>query len=192
MCCSAVLLAGGKSSRFGSDKALVKIDGVELWRRQISLLRALGPQEIFVAAAEPPVWIDNQLQFVRDAMLNAGPLSGVAAALRECASSHLLVLAVDLPQMTADFLQSLVDLSGESCGAVPKRNGFFEPLAAIYPRENCHALADRQMLAGKLMMQDFVNAALEENLLAVHDVRPSEELLFTNMNAPDDLFSIPR
>jgi molybdopterin-guanine dinucleotide biosynthesis protein A len=188
---SAVLLAGGKSSRFGSDKALAKIEGVELWRRQISLLRALGPQKILVAAAEPPIWIDDQLQFVRDAMPNAGPLSGVAAALRECATLHLLVLAIDLPQMTAHFLQSLVDLSSEGCGAVPKRNGFFEPLIAIYP-QSCLALADRQLRAGKFMMQDFVNVALEEDLLVVHDVQRSEEKLFTNMNAPGDLLSIPR
>ena len=186
---SAVLLAGGKSSRFGTDKALAKIDGVELWRRQFSLLRALGPNEIYVAAAEPPIWIDDQLQFVRDAMPNAGPLSGVAAALCECTTSHLLVLAVDLPQMTAAFLQSLVDLSSEGCGAVPKRNGFFEPLAAIYP-QSCRALADRQLRAGKFMMQDFVSAALEENLLAVHDVQRSEEPLFANMNTPDDQLSI--
>ena len=188
---SAVLLAGGKSSRFGSDKALVKIDGVELWRRQISLLRALGPHEMFVAAAEPPIWIDEQSQFVRDAMPNAGPLSGVAAALRECVTSRLLVLAIDLPQMTAEFLQSLVDLSSESRGAVPRRNGFFEPLAAIYP-QSCRALADRQLLAGKFMMQDFVSAAVEENLIIVRDVRSDEELLFANMNTPDDLLSIPR
>lgn len=188
---SAVLLAGGKSSRFGSDKALVKIDGVELWRRQISLLRARGSHEIFVAAGRPPIWIDDQLQFVRDAMPNAGPLSGVAAALRECTTSHLLVLAVDLLQMTTDFMRSLVDRSSEGCGAVPRRNGFFEPLAAIYP-QSCRALADRQMLAGKLMMQDLVSAALEENLIVVRNVRPDEELLFTNMNTPDDLLSIPR
>ena len=188
---SAVLLAGGKSSRFGSDKAVVKIDGVELWRRQISLLRALGSHEIFVAAADPPIWIDDQVQFVRDAMPSAGPLSGVAAALRECATSHLLALAVDLPQMTADFLRSLVDRSSEGCGAVPKRNGFFEPLAAIYP-QSCRALADRQILAGKLMMQDFVSAALEENLIVVRDLRSGEEPLFTNMNTPDDLLSVPR
>jgi molybdopterin-guanine dinucleotide biosynthesis protein A len=188
---SAVLLAGGKSSRFGSDKAVVKIDGVELWRRQISLLRALDPQEIFVAASEPPIWIDEQLQFVRDAMPNAGPLSGVAAALRECATSHLLVLAIDLPRMAADFLQSLVDLSSESCGVVPRRNGFFEPLAAVYP-QSCRTLADRQLRAGKLMMQDFVSAALEENLLVVRNAQPDDELLFTNMNTPDDLHSIPR
>jgi molybdenum cofactor guanylyltransferase len=188
---SAVLLAGGKSSRFGSDKALVKIEGVELWQRQVSLLRALGPQEILVAAPEPPVWIDDQLRFVRDAMPNAGPLSGVAAALRECSTSHLLVLAIDLPRVTAAFLQSLVDLSSESRGAVPKRNGFFEPLVAIYP-QSCRALADRQLRAGKFMMQDFVSAALEENLIVVRDVRSGEEPLFTNMNTPEDLLSIPR
>jgi molybdopterin-guanine dinucleotide biosynthesis protein A len=187
---SAVLLAGGKSSRFGSDKALVKIGGVELWQRQVSLLQALGPQKILVAAAEPPVWIDDQLHFVHDAMPNAGPLSGVAAALRECMTSYLLVLAVDLPQMTADFLQSLVDLSGESCGAVPRRNGFFEPLVAIYP-QSCRELADRQLRAGKFMMQDFVSAAIEENQIIVRDVRPYEEPLLTNMNRPDDLLSIP-
>ena len=188
---SAVLLVGGKSSRFGSDKALVKIDGIELWQRQISLLRALAPHEILVAAAEPPIWIDEHSRFVRDAVPNVGPLSGVAAALRECATSHLLVLAIDLPQMTAAFLQSLVDLSSENCGAVPKRNKFFEPLAAIYP-QSCRALADRQILAGKLMMQDFVSAALEENLIVVRDLRSGEEPLFTNMNTPDDLLSVPR
>src|SRR5450755_2580773 len=98
-------------------------------------------------------------------MPSVGPLSGVAAALRECTTSHLLVLAIDLPRMTAAFLQSLVDLRSENCGAVPKRSGFFEPLAAIYPGKNCRALADRQLLAGKLTMQGFVSAAFQENLI---------------------------
>ena len=188
---SAVLLAGGKSSRFGSDKALVKIGSVELWQRQFFLLRALDPHEIFVAASKPPSWIDDQLQFVCDVMPSAGPLSGVAAALSACATSHLFVLAIDLPQMTAEFLRSLVDLSSENCGAVPRRNGFFEPLAAIYPR-SCRALADRQLRGGKFMMQDFVRAALGENLLIERNVEPSEEPFFTNMNTPDDLLSIPQ
>ena len=85
MRCSAVLLAGGKSSRMGRDKALLEIDGEPLWRRQLATLRALEPEQLMVSG--PP---RGEGETVADEIEDAGPLGGVAAALpnarRRCSS----------------------------------------------------------------------------------------------------------
>src|SRR6266704_1401079 len=129
---SAALLAGGKSSRMGRDKAFIEMDGVALWRRQLAILGQLSPDELFISGPPHRDWMDDGLHVVADAEENVGPLAGIVAGLRQCSSELLLVLAIDLPNMTANFYRSLLELSNDGRGAVPRRQQF-EPLAAIYP-----------------------------------------------------------
>src|SRR5437763_696400 len=135
---SAVLLAGGKSSRMGRDKAFLEIDRVPLWLRQIETLRALSPDELFISG--PPLaaeWRDFEI--VADVQPNAGPLGGIAAALQRCRSDFLVVLAVDMPRMNAAFLRSMLDdcvAANDGRGIVPKSRGGYEPLAAVYPKSS--------------------------------------------------------
>src|SRR4051812_12491871 len=98
---SAALFAGGRSSRMGSDKALLEIDGIPLWQRQLHTLQELHPTEIFLAGPVRPHWIESGLQIVGDVKADAGPLGGLVAVLRRCRATRLLVLAIDLPRMPA-------------------------------------------------------------------------------------------
>jgi molybdopterin-guanine dinucleotide biosynthesis protein A len=184
MRCSALLLAGGKSTRMGRDKAFLEIDGEPLWHRQLATLRALSPDELMIAAPPCPEWSDCDV--IADEIPNAGPLGGIAAALRKCASSHLVVLAIDLPRLTTGFLQTLGDFCDNRRGVVPRNNDRFEPLAAIYP-QSCAELAGAALRRGDFSMQDFVRAAIEVGLLLPREVSAKEASLFTNLNTPDDL-----
>ena len=92
-------------SRMGSDKALLTLDGRPMWERQLDLLRALQPQELFLSG--PPFEAARGWPFVADVCPDAGPLAGLGASLRHSASPALVVLAVDMPGMTADFLRAL-------------------------------------------------------------------------------------
>jgi molybdenum cofactor guanylyltransferase len=181
MRCSAVLLTGGKSTRMGRDKALLEIDSEPLWRRQLETLRALAPEQLMLAG--PPC---EDGETVADEIPDAGPLGGVAAALRKCRSSHLVVLAVDLPRMTPDFLRSLLALCREGRGAVPGGPEIFEPLAAVYPAA-CAALASAALRSADFSMQNLVRKALVQQLLVARPILASETPLFVNLNSPADL-----
>ncbi len=103
---SAVLLAGGKSSRMGCNKAFLQIAGKPLWQRQLATLRRLSPEQLMISGPAREEWKDNEI--VADEIANAGPLAGISAALRRCTTPRLVVLAVDLPKITATFYRDLL------------------------------------------------------------------------------------
>jgi molybdopterin-guanine dinucleotide biosynthesis protein A len=184
MRCSAVLLAGGKSSRMGRDKAFLEIAGEPLWQRQLATLRHLAPEQLMVSGPGREEW--SEYEIVADERADAGPLAGLAAALRKCATPRLVVLAIDLPEMTTDFLRSLLRLCGDHQGVVPRRSDRFEPLAAVYPA-GCAALAEAALRDGDFSMQRFVRRALEQDLLLERSISEAETVLFANLNTPADL-----
>src|SRR5436190_20139911 len=98
---TAALLVGGESRRMGADKALLGIDGAPLWAWQLQKLRSLSPKKILVSARTRPSWCPADIEVVLDRPPSCGPLSGLSAMLETVQTSHLLVLAIDLPQMTS-------------------------------------------------------------------------------------------
>ena len=183
---AAVLLAGGQSRRMGRDKALLPLpDGRLLWERQLGILRELGPAELFISGFVRPGFPED-VPLLADELPGRGPLGGIAAALAAMRSPRLVVLAVDLPAMTAGFLSRLLGESPDGRGIVPRHggpNGFYEPLAAVYP-VGCRTLA-RERLAGEdWSLQTFVRAA--GGALREHQIAATEEPLFANWNAPLD------
>ncbi len=184
MRCSAVLLAGGKSLRMGCDKAFLEIGGEPLWQRQLGTLRRLSPDQVMISGPARAEWAGYEI--VADETAHAGPLAGVAAALRRCTTPRLVVLAVDLPQMTTDYLRSLLRLCLDGQGAVATHADRFEPLAAVYPVETL-ALAEAALREGDFAMQYFVRRALEQDLLLERSISAEESVLFTNLNTPADL-----
>lgn len=183
---SAALLAGGKSRRMGRDKALLPVGNqAHLWQRQLALLEKLAPRRIFWSGHARP-GLPAEVTVVPDAAENAGPLAGISACLDALEDDLLLVLAVDLPCMNAAFLSRLLLERAPGHGAVPRRDGRFEPLAAVYPRE-MRGLARRHLDACRLAMQNFAAEGIEAGLLDVLDVSPEEFALFHNLNRPEDL-----
>ena len=127
---SAALLAGGKSSRMGQDKATLEFEDEPLWQRQVRLLESLDPAEVLISGRPDGPYVGSSYKIIYDHESGQGPLAGLAAVLEACTTSHLLVLAVDMPWMTQAVLESL--LSFEK-GAVPEHDGWFEGTAAVYP-----------------------------------------------------------
>ncbi|MCW5549944.1 MAG: molybdenum cofactor guanylyltransferase [Opitutaceae bacterium] len=178
---SAVLLAGGRSSRMGADKALLPTQGRPLWQRQVEVLRAAGAREIFFSVRPEQAWIPAGVQVVQDAVAGAGPLAGIAAALAACGDGHLAVLAVDLPRMEPAWFARLLERCGPGAGAVGRRGNFYEPLAAIYPRELL-AAATEALARGELSLQAFI-AGAGTRMRSV-EIGSNESEWFLNWNEP--------
>jgi molybdopterin-guanine dinucleotide biosynthesis protein A len=101
--------------------------------------------------------------------------------------SHLLVvLAIDLPQMTSAFLLGLLSRCSSHCGIVARRGDFFEPLAAIYPRA-LGSLASTHLAQGRYTMQDFVREAIRQGMLEAFTLDEKDAPLFQNLNTPSDI-----
>lgn len=179
---SAVLLAGGRSSRMGRDKAMLPVDGGPLWRRQWDLLAAAGASERLLSVRGDQAWVPAEVATVRDAVPGAGPLAGIAAGLAAMRGTHLLVLAVDLPRMEAAWFERLAAGCSPGIGAAGWHDGFFEPLAAIYPRELA-APASAALARGEYALQRFIAAA--GPALRRVDIPAAEASWFANWNEGD-------
>lgn len=183
---TALLLTGGESRRMRRDKATLVIGGEPLWLRQLGLLRELRSEMLRLSARVSPAWCPPDVETVLDTPPSRGPLSGVAAALQGLQTSHLLVLAIDLPHMTAGHLRKLRAAAQPGCGVIPVRDGRFEPLCAIYPVEAAPA-AEAVLKGDDVSLQTFAKALLHQSLIQPHTLSPEEELLYLNTNTPDDL-----
>lgn len=182
----AALIAGGKSTRMGHDKAAIILHGHPLWRHQLDILAGTQPGLLFVAghcAAIPP----GGASIVPDHWPDSGPLAGLATALAHATESWLLVLAVDMPAMTPAYLRTLLAHAQRTGrGAVPVLDGEWEPLAAVYPVEAL-TIARQMVVAHRLDMKAFIESARDAGLLDAVPVAEKERPLFVNLNTPGDL-----
>jgi molybdopterin-guanine dinucleotide biosynthesis protein A len=184
---SAVLLAGGQSTRMGRDKAMLPMPGSNtlIWQHQLRTLEELRPEEIFWSGPGRP-GLPGHVRIVSDRVINAGPLAGIGACLDLLQGDLLLALAVDLPRMTTAYLESLLARCSPLQGAVAQHGDFFEPLAAIYPKK-LHALAAKHLGQGRYALQDFIREAAQLDALQVFSLDESDLPLFKNLNSPADL-----
>jgi len=184
---SAVLLAGGKSTRMGRDKAAVVFEDRPLWERQLATLAALQPRELFISGRPDGPYIDCGTELIADLHPGCGPLSGLEAACWRMQTPLLCLLAIDLPWMTPAFLERLVKMAiQDGRGIVPRNGDYFEPLAAIYPRAIL-SLVGEHLRHGDHSMQRLIQRAVDLDLMIVYPLLEDERPLFRNVNAPADL-----
>ena len=185
---SALVLAAGRSTRMGRDKALLEIEGVPLWRRQRDILVTAGATELFLSARPEWEWVHAVTAFsavLYDAVPDRGPLVGLTAGLERASHPWLAVLAVDLPEISAAWFRELASIAGPKVGAVGLRDGHFEPLAAIYPTE-FKWLAWEALAKGELALQPVVAQAVNCGLMRVREIRDEEAAQFRNWNEVSD------
>jgi len=186
MTLTALLLAGGRSSRMGFDKATLNIGGEPLWQRQLRVLCELSPATLWISARARPAWCPSEVEVVLDESPLNAPLSGLAAGLRRLQTSHLLVLAIDLPRISAEHLRKLCDLARPGSGVIPLNGDYFEPLCAIYPVE-AGASAQAALISDDVSLQHFGKTLLRKSLAQTYALTAEERPLYLNLNAPSDL-----
>jgi len=189
---TGALIAGGRSSRMGRDKAFLDWQGRPLWELQLAKLRSVGASELLVCGRRDQGFAGDGFRFVPDDVDDLGPLSGLANALKEASHETIVVLAVDMPLVTAELLLELLKkCDGLPCrGVVPVVRGRFEPLAAFFPA-SLSSLAAIHLAGSDRSLQGFSAEALRIGLADGWPVPRDLEALFRSMNAPDDLLQGP-
>jgi molybdopterin-guanine dinucleotide biosynthesis protein A len=183
---TAVLLAGGESRRMGRDKAGVVFSDEPLWRRQLRVLRDLGPEKVFVSARTESSWLPGDTELLLDQPPSRGPLSGLTKALTQMQTSHLVVLAVDMPFVTREQLRLLCSLVTPGSGVVPAIGERMEPLAAIYPVEAVPEFV--AALAGNdFSLQGLIGKLVAAGKMRTFLVPEQDQRLYLSLNEPNDL-----
>jgi molybdenum cofactor guanylyltransferase len=184
----AVILTGGKSSRMGRDKAFLECDGQPLLARQIALARTVGADKVFISGRAGADYSAFDCRVLEDRFAEAGPLAGIERALSESSSPLILVLAVDMPNMTAAFLRRLANECTETTGIVSRIEGRIEPLASIYPKASTGLIAEfLRSSATSRSARSFANRCVEGGLARFVDLPASETPILANWNSPTDL-----
>jgi molybdopterin-guanine dinucleotide biosynthesis protein A len=183
---TAAILAGGRARRLGGlDKSRLAIGGRTILQRDIELLRGLVDR-VVVVAADPAQFADAGVPVLADARPGAGSLGGIYTAVAS-ADSPVLVLACDMPFVTAPFLAHLLQAGWEADIAIPRALDGYHPLCACYGPA-CAAPIRRRMDAGSLKVMDLLSDVRVRELgpdeLAVFD---PDGVLLLNINTPDDL-----
>jgi molybdopterin-guanine dinucleotide biosynthesis protein A len=177
---TAALLAGGKSSRMGKDKATLEWEGQALWKRQINLLESLNPQQLLISGHPGGPYIGSSYEIVFDQQEGLGPLCGLQSLLENCDTQRLLVLAVDMPWMTQSVLEEL--LAGEE-SLVPHHDNWWEGTAAVYPVSLLPLL--RMHLEGPdHSLQSLIREGIKQKLLASYPVPADQIQAFKSWNSP--------
>lgn len=186
MTLTAVLLAGGDSRRMGRDKATIVFCGRPLWQRQLQILRDLSPEKIFVSARKAPSWLPSDTELLLDEPPFRGPLSGLTRALASIQTSHLAVLAVDMPFMTSKQMQVLWSLANPGCGVLPMIADRAEPLAAIFPK-GAYSDSFAALAGDNFSLQRLSRSLVQGEKLRVFQVSQRETELYRSVNEPGDL-----
>jgi molybdenum cofactor guanylyltransferase len=184
---TAFILAGGKSTRMGRDKAFVDYDGRTLLARALDLARSLTPEVRIVGSREK---FAPFAPMVEDVFRDCGPLGGIHAALRASMTELNLMLAVDTPFVSTAFLQYLVGqghAAPEAVAVVPRCGGYLHPLCAIYRREFAGA-AENALRTGRNKI-DPLFAVVRTRVIEPQELEAAgfTPALFRNLNTPEGL-----
>ena len=181
---SAAIFAGGKSKRFGIDKAFMKFDDRSVTAYLSSLLRQLF-QEVFIVSDEKKYIIENQTLHI-DIYPDKGPLGGLYTALKNSEHSYCFVTACDTPFINEELIKLLWERRNNADAVIPVWEGKSEPLAAFY-NVRCISKIEEHFETDNLSLKNLTDEIDVENV-DLSKLYPEAELrkLFLNINTVEN------
>ena len=186
----AFILAGGASSRMGTDKSQLLIERQTFTERISETLLKLTDSVILVGRQ-----LDTSvLPSVPDVYPQWGALGGLHAALTACKRDWAIVVACDLPFVTAELFSFVASLRLDHEAVVPiQPDGRPQPLASLYRVDPCRQRATELIEAGRRRPLDLLEA-VKTRWVSFDEIRNLEqsESFFVNINTPSDYYEATR
>lgn len=184
---TAVILAGGKSTRMKSNKALLPYSGelfIERIHRQLS---AMFPEVILVTNT-PELYRFLPCRMVPDEFPGLGSLAGIHAALKHSKTEYIFVVACDMPYLNGQLIRRMVAKADGADVVIPRTDDGYEPLHAIYGK-SCLPAMENALRDEKVKIVDCFDwdrvAVVTKDEIVVDD---PEFLSFRNINTPEEYF----
>jgi len=183
---TGIILAGGKSTRYGRNKAFAEIHGTPLIERVITIMGSVFDHLLLVTNT-PDEYAHLGLPMVQDLIKGLGPLGGIYTGLASTSDDAGFCVACDMPFLNAQLVRAMVNL-WEDCDVVaPRVDWMIEPLHALYSK-SCLKHMKEHIDSGGHQIVDFFSRVrvryLEEKFLRTFD---PDLKCFLNVNRPEDL-----
>ncbi len=183
---TGLILLGGKSSRYGSNKALVEIEGVRLIERVVGVMKSIFHRVILLTNT-PEEYAYLRLPMVEDLIKGLGPMGGIYTGLMTMSDETGFLVACDMPFLSGKLIRHMVEVRDDFDTVVPRMDWMLEPLHALYSKKCIpvirEAIEERQYQIAKCFARMRVRYMDEEEIrLWDQDLRS----LF-NINKPQDL-----
>ncbi len=177
---SAIILAGGKSSRLGRDKCDCVFEGQTFLNRQINKIESLGIKDIYVSGYRG-LLCDREI--VSDDY-HLGPISGIYTCIDKIKNEKALVLSVDVPLIPETELIRLIEysLTATKPITVMSHNNKIEPLIAVYDKSIKPSVEEIVKSGSDYSMKHLMNVAGYETYISCED-----DKYFININYEEDL-----
>lgn len=188
---TCAIIAGGKSSRMGTDKAFVQIGSKTMIERAVERIQSLQPAETILIANKPEAYAHLNLPTYTDLLPEKGSLGGIYTALHHAAAPYTLVVACDMPFLNTALLRHMIALINEHTQGydviVPRVDGYPQGMHAIY-QKTCLDPIRKRLEADKLKIIGFYDEVrvryLDEEEYRALD---PDSLAFFNANTPEEL-----
>ena len=192
---SAIVLAGGFSSRFGEDKGLARLANKPIIKHILYSVSTIVDERIVVVSSGTQAEnyakiVDSNVKVLVDTMELRGPLVGALTGFKESRGDYAILLPSDTPFLSREVLSLLLELCTGKSAAIPRwPNGYMEPLQAVYCTKYALAASENALSEGKLNMQSMVDklhGVRYVSTLVLQQLDP-ELRTFFNINTPLDL-----
>ena len=192
---SAILLAGGFSSRFGQDKALLDLNGKPLIRHVFDAIKKTVDEIIVVTNSNERAQnylklLGPKTNFALDQDEAKGPLVGALTGFEKAKGKYSLLLPSDTPFVSGGIVDLLFDLCLSRSAVIPRwPNTQIEPLHAVYRTEIALDAATKAVDEGNfkvITMLDYMHSIRYLSTLVIQEIDPDLRTFF-NVNSPIDL-----
>lgn len=192
---SAVILAGGFSRRFGSDKALVVLAGKPLVLHVINRVSKAVDEVLVVVSSKDQknkfeTILGEKTNVIIDKDDSQTPLVGAITGFASAEGEYSLLLPCDTPLISSQIVQFLLDMCTNRSAAIPRwPNGYIEPLQAVYHTKSALTAAKKALKQGNRNMRSMIDnlrGVRYVSTMVLEQMEP-DLLTFFNVNTPQDL-----
>jgi len=191
---TGIILAGGKSSRMGFNKAFIEIpvtsntagdrSTITIIERTVNLFKEIF-NEVIIITNTPIEYEQFNVRIARDLIKGAGSLGGIWTGIFHASSSHVFAAACDMPFLHKDTIIKMIDMMNEANVSVPFVNNRLHPLHAIYSK-NCLKPMEEAIKNGDLRINNLLKKMRIKKVEDIFIYKPASMSVY-NINTKDDL-----
>jgi len=176
---SLIILAGGNSSRMGTDKALLKLNGKTFVQTLYDNLKDIC-EDVIISTNNPKINVSGA-KIIADEIKNIGPMGGLYTCIKQIKTDYTFVVTVDTPLVSKKLLQKIFSQSGTYDISVIKHNNKVHPLIGVY-RKNITKLLETEMAQKKYKVMKLIEKTKHQIISVSNEY---EKELF-NVNSKED------
>lgn len=188
---TGVILAGGKNSRIGTNKAFLVVNGSRIIDRTVGIFKDIF-EEVIIVSNDPLAYLDQNVTIVTDIVPDKGALGGIYTGLFFASQSRAFVCACDMPFIAKKFIEYMISQAGSYDIVTPDAGDGWQPMHAIYDKKilpEMKSMLDQDKLKISGLYKSGRTLTIRGDIMDTFD---PENKMFLNVNTFEDLQTITK